>query len=129
MQSTDPGDPYVQASKWETLPTGIVFERKTSTYTNLPPSSDPDYAFFLTPTLMNTKMGVQVPNGSADVAWIQFTPTGAPVFLGPAPTKVYLLLTEGVWDGTSIRSTHANHPNWLVATVDTLIGRVSVLRP
>jgi type II secretory pathway pseudopilin PulG len=131
LQSSDPNDPYVQVSKWETLPTGIIFERDTSSYATLPPSTDPRYpgTYFLTAALGNTKTGVRVPNGTADVAWIEFTPTGAPIFSGTAPNKVYLLVTEGVWDGASLTWTHSGHPNWLVTTVDTLVGRVSVVRP
>jgi prepilin-type N-terminal cleavage/methylation domain-containing protein len=133
QQSTDPNDFYVQVSKWETLPTGITFEKDTSTYTTLPPSTDPKYpgGFFLDATLKlnNTKTGIKVPGGTADIAWIEFTPTGASVFPGTNPGKVYVLLTEGFWDGTSVKWTHAGHPNWLVTTVETLVGRVSVLRP
>ena len=131
LQSTDPNDPYMQASAWETLPPGIIFERDTSGYDNLPASGTPTDpgTFFLEPTLGNTRTGVRVPNGTADVAWIEFAPTGASIVSGTTPAKTYLLLTEGVWNGTSLTSTHPGHPNWLVATVDTLVGRIKVVRP
>ncbi len=130
QQSVDPADPYVQVSKWETLPAGVTFEKDTSTY-NLPTAGDPRNpgTYFLTPALGKTKSGIKVPGGTADVAWIEFAPTGAANYSGTVPAKVYLLLTDGFWDGTSIVSTQSNHANWLVATVDTLIGRISILRP
>ena len=125
QQSSDPNDPYVQISKWETLPSGITFETDTSTYSF---SSNPG-TFFLDATLSNRKTSVKVPNGTADVAWIEFGPTGAINLSGSIPNRIYLLITEGFWNGTTTVITHANHPNWFATTVDTLIGRVNVLRP
>ena len=130
QQSTDPSDPYVQISKWETLPAGITFEKDISTYT-FAPTSDPKNpgTYFLDATLSNTKTGITVPSGTADVAWIEFTPTGTTSFTGAVPNRVYMLLTEGFWNGTSITSTHSGHPNWLAPTVDTLVGRIGIVRP
>lgn len=131
VQSTDPSDPYVQVSSWETLPTGIVFERDVSSYSNLPATGSPNDpgTFFLAPALGNTRTGILVPAGTADIAWIEFTPTGASIFSGNAPGKVYVLVTEGVWDGATIHPTQAQHSNWLVATVEPLVGRIAIIRP
>lgn len=131
VQSTNPHDLYVQASQWETLPDGIVFERNASTYGNLPPASDPNNVgtFFLTSGLGNTAIGVKVPNGTADVAWIEFTPTGSSQVQGATPSRLFLLVTEGVWDGTQIISTQSGNNNWLVTFVETLVGRIHIVRP
>ena len=130
QQSTDPNDPYIQISKWETLPAGITFEKDTSTY-NFAPTTDPKHpgTYFLDASLSNTRTGITVPSGTADIAWIEFTPTGATSFTGAVPTRVYILVTEGFWNGMTITSTSSGHPNWLAAAVDTLVGRISVIRP
>jgi hypothetical protein len=121
----------VQISKWETLPTGATFETDVSTYSLPTVTTDPRYpgTYFLDPSLTNRRTTVKVPNGTADIAWIEFTSTGAMSLSGSTPSKVYVLLTEGFWNGTSTTYTHANHPNWLITTVDTLIGRINILRP
>jgi prepilin-type N-terminal cleavage/methylation domain-containing protein len=134
QQSSDPNDPYVQISKWETLPSGTTFESNTDLTTrySLPiNTTDPRYpgTYFLDASLTNRKTNVRVSNGTADVAYIEFTPTGATNFTGSIPTKTYVFLTEGFWDGQTVNYTHANHPNWFATTVDTLMGRVNVLRP
>jgi Tfp pilus assembly protein FimT len=130
LQSTDPNDAYVQISKWETLPAGITFEKDISTYA-FAPTSDPKNpgTYFLDATLSNTKTGIKVPSGTADIAWIEFTPTGTTSFSGAVPNRVYMLVTEGFWNGTTITSTHPGHPNWLATTVDTLVGRIGIVRP
>lgn len=129
-QSTDPNDPYVQISKWETLPAGITFEKDIAAYT-FAPAGDPKNPgiYFLDPSLSNTKTGIKVPSGTADVAWVEFTPTGITNFAGTVPSRVYILVTEGFWNGTIITSTHPGHPNWLATAVDTLVGRISIVRP
>jgi type II secretory pathway pseudopilin PulG len=130
QQSADPNDPYVQISKWETLPAGITFEKDTSTYT-FAPTTDPKYpgTYFLDTALSNTKIGIKVPSGTANIAWIEFTPTGTTSFTGAIPNRVYMLVTEAFWNGTSMTSTHSGHSNWFAATVDTLVGRVGTVRP
>jgi Tfp pilus assembly protein FimT len=134
LQSNDPNDPYVQISKWETLPNGISLESSsdpTNAYSLPANSTNSKYAgtYFLNPALSNRKTNVKVPNGKADVAFIEFAPTGSANFTGTVPSRIYLLLTEAIWDGTSTNYTHANHPNWFATTVDTLAGRINVLRP
>lgn len=131
QQPSDPNDPYIQISRWETLPTGATFEMDTSTYSFPTNTADPRYpgTYFLDSSLSNQRTSVNVPNGTANIAWIEFTPTGATNFSGAIPSRVYVLLTEGFWNGTSMVYTNVNHPNWLAATVDTLVGRINVLRP
>lgn len=129
--SSTPADPYSQISPWETLPTGIAFESDISRYANLPSTGstrDPG-TFFLTQGLGNTKTGVRVQDATVEVAWIEFTPTGATSFPTAAPAKVYMLLTEGFWNGTSTIATHKDHPNWLITAVETLVGRISIVQP
>ncbi len=130
-QSSDPNDPYIQVSPWETLPTGILFESDPAGYSNLPQNGTPNDpgTFAMGGTLTNIIRGIKVPKGTADAAWIAFDPTGASSVSGAPPGRVFFLLTEGNWNGTTVSSTHLGHPNWLLAQVDTLVGRVKVVRP
>lgn len=131
IQAPNPAaDPYVQISNWDTLPSGVTFEQSTTSYT-FAVAGDPKNpgTYFLTNTLNAAKTGVTIPAGTADVAWIEFDPTGAVSYTGATPARIYILVTEGSWDGTKIISTQPNHANWLAATVDTLVGRINILRP
>lgn len=132
QQSSDPNDSYVQISKWETLPNGIIFEPNTdpgAAYSLPTNATNPRYpgTYFLNSSLTNQKTNIKVPSGTADVAFIEFTPTGDSNVI--ASGRVYLLVTEGFWDGTTITYTHANHPNWFATTIDILAGRINILRP
>jgi prepilin-type N-terminal cleavage/methylation domain-containing protein len=131
QQSVDPSDPYIQISKWETLPAGVTFEADPSTYGFTVNTSDPKYpgTYFLDPVLANRRTGVKTAGATVDIAWVEFSPTGAVNLSGALPSRVYLLVTEGFWNGTSTTVTHASHPNWLAATVDVLVGRINVMRP
>ena len=129
-QPTNSSDPYVQISRWETLPTGITFEGDPAAY-NLPTAtSDPRYpgTNVLDASLNNRRTNVSTGGATVDVAWIEFTPTGSVNFSGSLPGRVHFLVTEGFWNGSAVVSTN-QHANWLAATVDTLVGRMNVLRP
>ena len=130
QQSADPADPYIQVSKWETLPSGITFESNPASY-GLPPNpSDSGYpgTYFLDSSLSNRRTKVQPSGDTLDLAAIEFTPTGNATFGGTVPGRVYLLLAEGFWNGSAVTSTN-NRKNWLATRIDTLVGRTTVLRP
>lgn len=130
QQAASSSDPYIQVTKWETLPTGVVFDSDPSPY-NFP--TDPTDARYpgthaFDPALGNRRVGVSTANSTVDVAWIEFAPTGSVTTGGSTPGRIYLLVTEGFWTGSVTTST-SRHANWIVATIDTLMGRSTVLRP
>src|SRR5947209_12849723 len=81
QQSSDPNDPYIQVSNWETLPAGITFADNTSGYTlpTAPDARNPG-SYFL--TLGTSKSGIKVSSGTANVAWIEFNPSGGANYSG-----------------------------------------------
>jgi len=129
-QQATGSDPYVQISKWETLPTGITFETDPALYNFSSNTSDPRYpgTYALDSSLSNHKSSIPSGNNTVDVAWIEFAPTGNVTTGSSTPGRIYLLLTEGFWNGSVIVSTN-KRTNWLVAAIDTLMGRSTVLRP
>ena len=131
QQPSSSADPYIQVTKWETLPTGVLFETDATPYNFTTTTTDPRYpgTNFLDPSLGNRRANVSTGGATVDVAWIEFTPTGSVNFSsGVMPGRVFMLVTEGFWNGTSITPTN-DHANWLLATIDTLVGRLNVLRP
>lgn len=128
---------FSQMSKWEALSDSIILETSPdprSAY-NLPAAGDPNDpgTYFLDPTLKNTLLSQKVGPATVDFAYIQFDPTGAAIFpaASTVPSRVYLLLTEGVLasSGGSITYTHQGHPNWMQARVTCLTGRIQIVRP
>jgi hypothetical protein len=133
-QIPPPVDLYSQASKWETLPSGIIIDPTVDPTTATPPytfapSSNPSYpgTYFLDPTLANRTTSVSIGSASVDFVWVQFDPSGAANF----PGKGYLLVTEGILPnaGASLVYTHAGHPNWFATSVTGLTGRIVGIRP
>lgn len=130
QQSRDPADPFIQVSKWETLPDGITFETDPSSYSLATSATDPRYPglYFLDSSLNNRRNNIRVAGGTIDVAVIEFTPTGNATFAGSVPGRIFVLLAEGFWDGRAVTSTNSKR-NWLAARIETLVGRTSVVRP
>lgn len=125
------GDAFIQVSKWETLPAGITFELDPDPYGFPTVTTVPKYlgTNFLDGSLANRKTGVTTAGSTVDVAWIEFAPTGAVTSSGGSlPGRIYMLITEGFWDGTAVTSTN-NRRNWIATTIETLVGRTNTLRP
>jgi hypothetical protein len=108
-----------QLTKWETLPSGVIFNPQDPT-----PGSG-SYFFILnqvqTPPL---KSGTQ----SIPTVYIEFLPTGA-LNVTPASSPVRLRMVQGFLaaSATSVTSTGAS--NWFETSVDSLVGRIVITRP
>jgi hypothetical protein len=133
-QTPPPSDLYTQASKWETLPAGIIIESSVDPTAATPPytfaaSSSPNYpgTYFLNAGLGNRTANVAVGSASVDFVWVQFDPSGAANF----PGKGYLLVTEGIFSRSAptLVYTHSGHPNWFAASVTGVTGRILSIRP
>ena len=108
-----------QLTKWETLPDGVIFNPQDPT-----PGSG-SYFFILNQT-QNPKLtsgGQQI-----TTTYIEFTPTGA-LNVTPSNSPVRLRLVQGHFSpgSTSVTLTGAN--NWFETSIDSLIGRIRILRP
>lgn len=133
-QMPPPADLYSQASKWETLPAGIIIESSEDPTAATPPytfaaSTSPNYpgTYFLNTALANRTANVTVGSATVDFVWVQFDPSGAANF----PGKGYLLVTEGSFSRSapSLIYTHSGHPNWFAASVTGVTGRILSIRP
>jgi len=123
---------YVQASKWETLPVGVVIQPgpdPSATYTF--PANDSPGMYFLTSQPDPSLQGITMNNATVNAASFEFSPNGS-LQTGSTPvSRMYLLLVEGfIPEGqTTPVNTRAGQKNWAQVRVSPLTGRVSVVRP
>lgn len=109
-----------QLTKWETLPGGVIFSPQDPT-----PGSG-SYLFVLnqvqTPALQS---GTQ----TIPTVYVEFLPTGAlnvPVSNSP----VRMRLIQGfLASATATSITSTGNSNWFETSVDSLVGRVKIIRP
>lgn len=109
-----------QLTKWETLPDGMIFNPQDPT-----PGSG-SYFFVL-----NQTQNPKLTSGGQQIAttYMEFSPTGA-LNVAPSNSPVRLRLVQGYLPSvgsTSVTLTGAN--NWFETSVDSLIGRIKILRP
>jgi hypothetical protein len=132
---------------WQSIGPNVVFESSNDpvasgkynfTAANTPAVSGNPYLYFLnsaytgatlttgTTLLSNQSAG----NATANMVALEFLPTGA-LNTGASPSNVYLLLTEGFYNGTSLTYTEKQSPmnDWAQIRVGYLTGIVSVVRP
>lgn len=135
-----PTPAYIQISKWETLPDGVLFEPASNPKTD----ASPPYHFvrdssacFLDvsclrradPGFTNVVTGFQSADVTLDYAWIEFGPAGATTF-PPSVSSVYLLLTEGFLPAASTSPVYTRqHTNWLQVRINCLTGMTRIQRP
>jgi prepilin-type N-terminal cleavage/methylation domain-containing protein len=109
-----------QLTKWETLPEGLIFNPQDPT-----PGSG-SYFFSLNQT-QNPKLtsgGQQV-----TTTYIEFLPTGA-LNVAPSNSPVRLRLVQGYLPSPgSTSATLTGASNWFEASVDSLVGRIRIVRP
>lgn len=110
-------DAFVQVSKWETLPDGILID------------NDRDPENFLSAGTANAQVG----GVAVEFAAVQFDPAGGaslPSAVGETQEQIYLLLMEGILEagGVSPVYTHQKQ-NWVKARITSLTGRLQILRP
>jgi hypothetical protein len=121
-------DRYVQISRWENLPVGVLFE----------PDGEPTatYAFEEFPGTYvlgeensdSTRSGVRSGAATFDAAWIEFTPTGGLRTSGSLGS-LYLLLTEGfLMDGQDVPQYTRDRQNWAKVEINPLTGRIQTTR-
>lgn len=150
-------DAYVQFSRWETLPEGVIFEPRTepTTLTNPAyafPASSPapsNGTYFLNSdasALNNAGTGLSVGKASGyNYTYIEFGPGGNALLPKPASTyaisnsKVYMLLTEGylmsaaattpVYSSHGRKSSQPCIANWIHISVSCLTGIARISRP
>jgi len=141
MDQTQSSEPYLQLSKWETLPDGIIVEPSTNPTTAVTPpytfSTMPGTYIMNSSLLQNSNVltsNPTVPCGTSNYnyAWVEFSPTGGTTY-PTAYSLTYILVTEGFISQTgsvvSTVYTQKNHPNWLQVSINSLVGTSKVLRP
>lgn len=109
-----------QLTKWETLPTGVIFQPQD-------PSPGSGAYFFA----LNQTQTPPLKTGTQDVptSYIEFLPTGA-LNVTPANSPVRLRVVPGFLPSataTSVTLTGSN--NWFETSVDSLVGRIKISRP
>jgi len=122
---------FVQISKWEILPEGIIFDNGANpagTFVNAPTTNFQWGKPFLNGSLNNTLSGQTSGSATFDCAYVEFQPTGATGF-PVADQFVDLLLTEGFLENGQITHTRKDQPNWCQIQVTSLTGRIKVSRP
>jgi len=118
---------YVQHSKWEVLPPGVVIE----------PDPSSTYSFAKNPgTCFVTSDDFKLPNEAmnnavVNAAFVEFSPDGSLQTGASQISRGYLLLVEGhIPDGHSTPVTSgAGKNNWAQVGVSPLTGRINVVRP
>jgi prepilin-type N-terminal cleavage/methylation domain-containing protein len=157
LQQSNPANPddatwnpkWIQMTAWQSIGPHIVFENASDPTTQtkyvFTPATDPKvsgYAYFLDPatylaptTLLTTgspQMTNQsaVNNTTADMVALEFLPTGA-LNTGANTYNVYLLLTQGSYNGSSLSYTEGQTPlsDWAQIRISYLTGSISVVRP
>ena len=126
-----PTPAYVQISKWETLPEGIIFDNAANpagTFPNAPTTNFQWGKSFLSGSLNNTLSGQTSGSATFDCACVEFQPTGATGF-PVADQFVDLLLSEGFFQNGQVTHTRKGQPNWCQVQVTSLTGRITVSRP
>jgi len=128
---------WVQVSKWENLPEGVVFDSSLSkTYMDAAPS------------LTNNPQAVQGPDAfQAGTAanedtfasgtstfkgrYIEFSPRGGLRSVASSQPVTWFTLVEGFIDGQDVRYTRggSSPSNWRQISVGTLLGRATVYSP
>jgi prepilin-type N-terminal cleavage/methylation domain-containing protein len=119
---------YVQISKWETLPVGIMFEPSTNPAAAYSLDNPGTYLLSFGAGDNNSKLGAQSGNVTFDTIWIEFTPSGAARFDSKV-SNVYLLLVQGVLSDSSSTNVVGNKSNWAQTRVTTLTGKIQTIRP
>jgi type II secretory pathway pseudopilin PulG len=109
-----------QLTKWETLPAGVIFNPQDPT-----PGAG-SYFFILnqvqTPAL---KSGTR----TIPTVYIEFLPTGA-LNVAPASSPVRLRMVQGfLASATATSVTSTGTSNWFETSVDSLVGRIKIVRP
>lgn len=114
-----------QISKWETLPTGVVFKIQDPLGAAAPPGSG-TYFFSL-----GQQQSPQLKLGGTSVAteYIEFLPTGA-LNVDYQDSPIRLRLVQGFLPSlASPDITSTGTSNWMQANVDALVGRISLTHP
>ena len=128
---------WTYATKWEYLPTGVVFLNNAANLTAGGLGALDDLSS------LNSQSGVPfpipgTPNNQGTLAYIEFNPTGAAtaLTLGGGSGASTLAITEGFMDSTgtprpTATKTSVGGPlaNVTTITVDNIVGRIRVTRP
>jgi len=123
---------YVQASKWQSLPPGVIIQPgpdPSATFTF--PGNDSPGTYFLSSPPDQSLQGITMNNATVNAASFEFSPDGS-LQTGSTPvSRVYLLLVEGhLPAGQSAPVyTRAEKGNWAQVRVSPLTGRITVVRP
>lgn len=114
-----------QISKWETLPTGIIF--KIQDPLGMPPPAGSGKYFFDLGQQQNPKL--KFLGSDVSTSYIEFAPTGA-LNVGFSDSPVRLRMVQGFLaavGNADVTTTGAT--NWIEAEVDALVGRIRLTRP
>lgn len=109
-----------QLTKWETLPAGVIFNPQDPT-----PGSG-SYFFVL-----NQIQTPAITSGTQTIptVYIEFLPTGA-LNVAPASSPVRLRMVQGFLASATATSVTSTGPgNWFETSVDSLVGRIKIVRP
>jgi len=157
LQQSNPANPddttwnptWVQLSAWQSIGPNIVFETASdpttpSTKYGFTTANSPSaYTYFLNTTSYLNSSTTTLTTGSpvltgqpvgsyatADMVALEFLPTGG-LNTGTSSYNVYLLLTEGSYNGSSINYTEKQTPltNWAQIRIAYLTGTLSIVRP
>jgi prepilin-type N-terminal cleavage/methylation domain-containing protein len=159
LQQTDPNNQdnpnytptYVQMTAWQSVGPNVCFEStgdptmsNANTLYGFSSSNTPygSYTYFMNSaytgaTLTTGSAAFTLPNptptgATASVVALEFLPTGALNTGSMAtPSNIYLLLTDGFYNGTSLTYTEKQSPmnNWAQVRINYLTGEISVVRP
>jgi len=105
-------------NKWEYLPRGAIF-------LNLIPGGPGGKGFDLDNLVYIGHRTFSLPNGSFDLAYFEFTPTGAAPYRGVGTTNV-VTIAEGYTDNDKPYRTSSNYVN---VVIESLTGRIRTERP
>lgn len=123
---------YVQFSRWETLPAGVVISPGPDPSASYAfPANDNPGTYFLSGTPDPALQDIATNGAVANAACFEFLPDGSLQVGSAASNRMYLLLVEGsLPEGQTIPvSTRAGKANWAQVRVAPLTGRISVVKP
>ena len=128
LNSTNP-DPYIQITKWKTLPDGIIIV-PVSGLSSFPQITDASNSYFAGIASDNISGGVTSTGTTFNAGTLTFTPAGGLHSSDSSLSQIYLLLAEGYFPpGATNPVLTGQGKNWAQIRVSTLIGRISSIRP
>ena len=111
-----------QLTKWETLPTGVIFQPQDPSAG----ATSGGYFFSLSPPQKST---LKLAGGDVSTCYIEFLPTGA-LNVTPTNSPVRIRVVPGFLPSAAATSvTLTSSLNWYDASIDGLVGRIALTRP